>query len=63
MVVKQFGFDELESKVNFRRHNHLLSQIASAIGVSIPYASDIRRGGRRPHARHWQTLATLVNVS
>ena len=37
-----------------------LSQIASAIRVSIPYASDIRRGRRRPHPRHWGTLATLV---
>jgi len=40
-----------------------LSQIASAIGVSIPYASDIRRGRRRPHPRHWQALAELVDVS
>jgi CRISPR-associated protein Cas1 len=39
-----------------------LSEIASAIGVSILYASDIRRG-RRPHPRHWQTLAHLVGVS
>jgi CRISPR-associated endonuclease Cas1 len=40
-----------------------LSQIASAIGVSIPYASDIRRSRRRPHPRHWQTLAQLVGVT
>jgi len=39
-----------------------LSQIASAISVSIPYASDIRRGKRRPHARHWRTLGELVGV-
>jgi len=39
-----------------------LSQIAAAIGVSIPYASDIRRGRRRPHPRHWQALAELVEV-
>ena len=32
---------------------------ASAIGVSIPYASDIRRGRRRPHPRHWRALAEL----
>ena len=42
--------------------NYSLSQIASAMGVSIPYASDIRRGGRRPHPRHWQALATLARV-
>ncbi len=39
-----------------------LSQIASAISISIPYASDIRRGRRRPHQRHWQVLATLVGL-
>jgi CRISPR-associated endonuclease Cas1 len=40
-----------------------LSEIASAIDVSIPYASDIRKGRRRPHPRHWQVLAQLVGVS
>jgi len=40
--------------------NVTLSQIASAIGVSIPYASDLRRGRRRPHPRHWRALAELV---
>jgi CRISPR-associated endonuclease Cas1 len=39
-----------------------LSQIASAIGVSIPYASDIRRGRRRPHPRHWDALSNLVGA-
>lgn len=42
--------------------NYSLSKIASAMGVSIPYASDIRRGGRRPHPRHWQSLSVLVGV-
>ncbi len=37
-----------------------LGEIASAIEVSIPYASDIRKGRRRPHPRHWQALAELV---
>jgi hypothetical protein len=40
-----------------------LSEIASAIGISIPYASDIRKGRRRPHPRHWQKLAALVKIS
>lgn len=39
-----------------------LSGIASAINVSIPYASDIRKGRRRPHARHWPVLARLVGI-
>jgi len=37
-----------------------LSALASALGVSIPYASDIRRGRRRPHQRHWLSLANLI---
>jgi CRISPR-associated endonuclease Cas1 len=40
-----------------------LSQIASTMSVSIPYASDIRKGRRRPHPRHWQALAELVRGS
>jgi hypothetical protein len=43
--------------------NVTLSQIASAIGVSMMYASDIRRGRRRPHPRHWQSLAQLAGIS
>jgi CRISPR-associated endonuclease Cas1 len=39
-----------------------LSQITNAIGVSIPYASDIRKGRRRPHPRHWEALASLVSL-
>jgi hypothetical protein len=37
--------------------------ISSALGISEPYATDIRAGRRRPHPRHWQTLARLVSVS
>ncbi len=39
------------------------SQIRSILGVSEPYAADIRAGRRRPHPRHWQALAQLVGVS
>jgi CRISPR-associated endonuclease Cas1 len=51
------------TRIQPRLANYSLSQIASAIGVSIPYASGIRRGGRRPHPRHFQNLANLVGVS
>jgi hypothetical protein len=34
-----------------------VSAIATKIGVSMPYATDIRAGRRRPHPRHWQALA------
>lgn len=37
-----------------------IASIASALGVSEPYAADIRAGRRRPHPRHWQTLAKTV---
>ncbi len=37
--------------------------IALAIGVSLYYAAEIRRGRRRPHPRHWQRLADIVGVS
>jgi len=34
--------------------------IASALGISGPYAAEIRAGRCLPHPRHWQTLARLV---
>jgi CRISPR-associated endonuclease Cas1 len=37
--------------------------IAEALGVSMPYAADVRRGKRQPHPRHWQNLAELVGIS
>jgi CRISPR-associated endonuclease Cas1 len=36
--------------------------IATALGVSDPYATDIRRGRRIPHPRHWLALAQLVGI-
>ena len=39
------------------------SEIRKALGVSEPYAADIRAGRRRPHPRHWQALAQIVGVS
>jgi hypothetical protein len=40
-----------------------ISAIALTLGVSLPYASDIRSGRRRPHPRRWLTLARLATVS
>jgi hypothetical protein len=42
--------------------NRSISTIALALGVSLPYASDIRAGRRRPHPRHWLALAKLVGI-
>jgi uncharacterized Zn finger protein (UPF0148 family) len=36
------------------------SAIAEALGVSLPYAADIRAGRCIPHPRHWQVLARLA---
>jgi hypothetical protein len=33
--------------------------IATALGVSQPYATDIRAGKRTPHPRHWLMLARI----
>jgi CRISPR-associated endonuclease Cas1 len=37
--------------------------ISGVLGVSIPYASAIRAGKRRPHPRHWQALAQLAGIT
>src|SRR5260370_2585997 len=39
-----------------------ISTIALTLGFSLPYASDIRTGRRRPHPRHWLSLARLVGL-
>ncbi len=39
-----------------------LSVLSSTLGVSEPYAVDIRAGRRVPHPRHWQRLAGLVGI-
>jgi CRISPR-associated endonuclease Cas1 len=40
-----------------------ISTIGLTLRISLPYASDIRAGRRRPHPRHWLALARLVTVS
>jgi hypothetical protein len=40
-----------------------LSALASKLGISIPYAVEVRSARRVPHKRHWQALARLVGVS
>jgi hypothetical protein len=40
-----------------------LSALASKLGISIPYAVEVRSARRVPHKRHWQALAQLVGVS
>lgn len=39
-------------------------KLAAATGLSRPYCSEIRRGMKIPHPRHWESLrALLVAVS
>jgi CRISPR-associated endonuclease Cas1 len=39
-----------------------LAALSSKLGISVPYAVDIRSARRVPHQRHWPTLAQLVGV-
>ena len=50
------------TRIQPRLSEATLSEIASAIEVSIPYASDIRKGRRQPHPRHWLKLSNLVGI-
>jgi uncharacterized Zn finger protein (UPF0148 family) len=36
--------------------------LMAALGVSAPYAINVRAGRRRPHPRHWNKLAKLVGL-
>jgi CRISPR-associated protein Cas1 len=40
-----------------------ISKIAAAIGVTEPYAAQIRSGKHRPHPRHWEAIGRLVGIS
>jgi hypothetical protein len=55
-LTEEFYADQIQPRLV----NCSLSQIASALGVSILYASDIRRGRRRPHPTHWLALSALA---
>jgi CRISPR-associated endonuclease Cas1 len=51
-----------DAKIQPRLADETISTIALTLGVSLPYASDIRSGRRRPHPRHWLSLARIVRV-
>lgn len=50
-------------KIHPRLREITVPAISAALGISEPYATDIRSGRRVPHQRHWLTLARLVGVS
>lgn len=49
-------------KIQPRLAEVTVSTIATALGISGPYATDVRAGRRRPHPRHWEKLARLVGA-
>jgi CRISPR-associated endonuclease Cas1 len=52
--------DAYREQVQTRLSGIPVGVIASALDVSQPYATHIRKGTCIPHPRHWQTLARLV---
>lgn len=42
--------------------NITVPTISSALDISEPYANDIRKGKRIPHARHWLSLGRLARI-
>lgn len=55
-LTEQFYSEQIQPRLNRVQ----VKEIAASLGVSIPYASYIRAGRRRPHPRHWEGLARLV---
>lgn len=55
----QFYSEEIQPRLDTVE----VKAIAASLDVSIPYASNVRAGRRRPHPRHWETLARLVGLS
>jgi hypothetical protein len=52
-----------QEKIQPRLAEITVPTISNALGISGPYATDIRAGKRRPHSRHWLALARLVRFS
>ncbi len=58
----------LDKETYIRKIQPLLSGVkvpvlSAALGISEPYAAEIRGGRYLPHPRHWHALAKLVGVS
>lgn len=49
-------------KIQPRLSGITVPAVASALGLSTPYAAEIRAGRQLPHPRHWQRLAQLVGM-
>ena len=65
---EESGAPKLSALVYDREVRPLVSKqstavIASTLGVSESYAAQVRKGERRPHPRHWASLATLSGAN
>jgi len=56
---KEFYVQKIQPQLKTVR----VREITHVMRVSQPYAAFIRSGRRRPHPRHWQALAQLVDLS
>lgn len=57
-LTQEFYRDNIQPKLSQLKS----PPIQKAIGVSRPFAVDIRKGRRIPHPRHWVKLAVLVGL-
>ena len=55
--------DVYRTKVQPGLREITVSKIASAVGISWAYASNIQKGKVRPHPRHWVKLAELAGAA
>jgi CRISPR-associated endonuclease Cas1 len=55
--------DAFNQEIQPRLANVTVPEISKTLGISGGYATDIRAGRRRPHPRHWRSLARLAGVS
>jgi len=57
-LTEEFYDREIQPQLGKKK----VREVAQVMQVSLPYASNIRSGRRRPHPRHWQALARLANI-
>jgi hypothetical protein len=55
-LTADFYADQIQPKLC----NFSSTAIARGLSVSIPYATEIRKGKRTPHPRHWRVLTELM---